>query len=111
MPLAKNPGVRPIGIGEVIRRVIGKAILSIIGNDIQEAAGSQQLCAGQDCGIEATIHAMTDVYNSPDVDGVLMADASNAFNSLNRAACIHNIRLSCPALATIVINCYRSPAN
>ena len=111
VPLAKNPGVRPIGIGEVIRRVIGKAILSIIGNDIQEAAGSQQLCAGQDCGIEATIHAMTDVYNSPDVDGVLMADASNAFNSLNRAACIHNIRLSCPALATVVINCYRSPAN
>ena len=40
-----------------------------------------------------------------------MADASNAFNSLNRAACIHNIRLSCPALATVVINCYRSPAN
>ena len=32
--LDKNPGVRPIGIGEVVRRVIGKAILSVIKSDI-----------------------------------------------------------------------------
>eukprot|EP00117_Sycon_ciliatum_P021974 scpid30325/ scgid3859/ len=52
IPLNKNPGVRPIGIGEVMRRVVGKAILYVIGQDIQEAAGTLQLCAGQDCGIE-----------------------------------------------------------
>ena len=26
IPLNKNPGVRPIGVGEVLRRIIGKAI-------------------------------------------------------------------------------------
>ena len=46
VPLAKNPGVRPIGIGEVLRRIVGKAVLSVIGRDIQKAAGSIQLCAG-----------------------------------------------------------------
>ena len=38
--LDKNPGVRPIGVGEVVRRIIAKAVLSIIGLDIQQAAGS-----------------------------------------------------------------------
>ena len=45
--LDKNPGIRPIGIGETACRLIAKAILSVIRDDIQVAAGSLQLCAGQ----------------------------------------------------------------
>ena len=58
IPLNKKPDIRPIGVGEVIRRILGKVSLYIIGNDIQEAAGCLQLCAGQECGVEAAIHAM-----------------------------------------------------
>ena len=43
-------------------------------------------------------------------DAVLLIDASNAFNSLNRAAALHNTRVLCPSLATYVINSYREPA-
>ena len=43
IPLNKNPGVRPIGVCEIIRRVIGKAILSVIGGDIQSVTGAIQL--------------------------------------------------------------------
>ena len=39
--------VRPIGIGEKAYRILGKAILAVMGGDIQETAGTQQLCAGQ----------------------------------------------------------------
>ena len=46
--LNKCPGVCPIGVGEVVRRIIAKAILSIVKLDVLEAAGSLQLCAGQD---------------------------------------------------------------
>lgn len=42
----KNLGVRPIGVGEVVRSIIAKAVLSIVGTDIQQAAGPLQLCAG-----------------------------------------------------------------
>ena len=42
--LDKNPGVIPIGIGEIICRLIAKAILSIIHDDIQAAAVPLQLC-------------------------------------------------------------------
>ena len=56
--LDKNPGVRPIRIGDTARRIIAKAILNITRQDIEEAAGSIQLCAGQMSGIEAAVHAV-----------------------------------------------------
>ncbi len=45
--LDKCPGVRPIGIGETARRIIGKAIASTLKEDIQDAAGPLQVCAGR----------------------------------------------------------------
>ena len=54
--LDKCPGVQPIGIGEVFRQIVGKAIMSVIGVEIQQSAGSLQLCAGQPSGCEAAIH-------------------------------------------------------
>ena len=47
IPLDKCPGVRPIGVDEAPRRIISKAILRVIGNDVVDAAGPFQLCAGQ----------------------------------------------------------------
>ena len=45
--LDKCPGIRPIGIGETVRRIIGKAVLAVIKYDILDAAGALQLCAGR----------------------------------------------------------------
>ena len=41
---------------------------------------------------------------------MLLVNASNAFNSLNRAAALHNIRIVCPVVATFAINTYRASA-
>ena len=72
--------------------------------DIQEAAGSVQLCAGQISGSEASVHAVCSLF-----EAVLLVYASNAFNSLNHLSAPHNIRRLCPPLATVLINCYRVP--
>ena len=56
IPLNKDPGVRPIGVCEVVRRMIGKAIL-VTKQDVLDAAGPFQLCAGQNGGCEAVVHA------------------------------------------------------
>ena len=51
--LDKSPGVHPIGIREISQHIIAKAVLSVVGGggggggDIQEAAGSIQLCFGR----------------------------------------------------------------
>ena len=82
--LDKCPGVRPIGVGEVVRRIIGKAVLATVKMDILEAVGPLQLCAGQDAGCEAAIHAMRSLFAEENTEAVLLVDASNAFNSLNR---------------------------
>ena len=106
--------MRPIGVVEVVRRIIGKTILSVIGSDIQQAAGSIQLCAGlpgQEAGSEAAIHAIRKAYNKDDAEGVLLIDASNAFNQLNRGVALCNIQELCPSFAiTILINTYRDNA-
>ena len=62
IPLDKNPGVRPIGVGEVLRRIIGKVVSRITINDIREAAGPLQTCAGHGAGAEAAIHAMKQIF-------------------------------------------------
>ena len=107
--LNKNPGVRPIGIGDTARRIIAKAILTIAKTDIQDAAGSVQLCAGQISGIEAAVHAVDSLFQQENTEAILLVDASNAFNSLNRLTALHNIRHLCPSLATVLINSYRTP--
>ena len=54
--------------------------------DVRESAGGLQLCSGFNAGGEAAIHSMHDVFSSVDTDAVLLVDAENAFNSLNRKA-------------------------
>ena len=104
--LNKHPGVCPIGVCET-SRIIAKAILSITRGDIQDAAGSLQLCAGQIAGTEAAVHAARETFSNESTEAILFVDASNAFNSLNRQAALHNIRHLCPSIATILINTYR----
>ena len=38
------PGVRPIGIGDMARHIMAKAVLQIVKGDLQEATGTKQLC-------------------------------------------------------------------
>ena len=58
-------------------------------------------------GIEYAVHGICQKFDSPETDVVLHVDTSNAFNSLNRGAALHNIRFKCSPLSTILINTYR----
>ena len=100
IPLDKQPRVGPIGISEITRRIITiqQGNPSVTKSDIQSAVGSLQLCAGQDAGVEAAVHAMRMIFESESTDGVLLVDASNAFNSLNHAATLQNVQVLCPCL-------------
>ena len=110
IPLDKHPGIRPIGIGEVLRRIVGKIISRSATQEIKKAAGPLQTCAGHGAGAEAAIHAMRQIFQEEDTDAILLIDASNAFNCLNRAVALHNIQVTCPIIANYLINTYRHPA-
>ena len=99
-----------IGIGEILRCIIGKSIGWILKMDIQSAAGPLQASTGLKGGAEAAIHTMKDLFESEETDAVILVDASNAFNSLNRSVAPHNIQYTCPEFSIILINTYREPS-
>ena len=105
----KNPGKRLIGVGEVLRRIVGKTLAVFLKEVIREAAGPLQVCAGHSAGSEAAIHAMSQVFVEGGTDGILLIDASNAFNRMNRSDALHNIQIICKENVTI-INTYSSPS-
>ena len=39
---------------------------------------------------------MKQLYSSPEVEAVILVDASNAFNSLNQQAALQNMQCLCP---------------
>ena len=55
IPLDKNPGLWTIGIGEVLRRISDKVIISIPKEYDIKGSGTLQV-AGQEGNIEAAIH-------------------------------------------------------
>ena len=99
--------MRPIGIGELPRRIIARAVLSVLRDDVQDAAGSVQLCAGQIARVESAVHAVQKCFEQDGTEAALLVDASNAFNSLNRDAALHNIHFLCPPISIMLINTYR----
>ena len=106
IPVDKCPGLRPIGVGEVLRRIAGKVVMEVVKGDIQETVGSVQVCAGQAGGCEAAIHGMKNVFEDIETDAILLIDAANAFNSINRDAMLKNISKICPIVFIYAYNCY-----
>ena len=93
-------------MGAVIRKIIGKYVTRVAKQGVINASGAMQVCAGQKSGGEASVYAMRNIFESDETDAASLVDASNGFNSLNRAAALNNIRVLCPLIATFVTNTY-----
>ena len=74
--------MRTIGVGKVLRRIMGKAINWILKDDIQESVGLLQTVTGLKAGAEAIIHSMLLIFEDPSTEAVILVDANNAFDRL-----------------------------
>ena len=110
IPLNKSTAVRSIRIAEILRRIIGKAVMSVVKKEVIQAAVSLQVCSGQVAGVESAIHSKVDLFKSDNSAAVLQIDATNAFNSLNRNVFLRNIKVICPEISNFVINRYTLPS-
>ena len=70
--LIKDPGILPIGIGEVCHKLISKAVMNVIRQDILDVKGCQQLCVEQKSSCEAIVHCVRELHQSGKVEGMGM---------------------------------------
>ena len=82
----------------------------MVKKEVISSTGLVQVCAGQEAGSGAAIHPMEKIFKEESTESVLLVDATNAFNSINRKVFLHNIPILCPAMSTFVTNCYTAPA-
>ena len=106
-------GLSPIGVGEVLRKIAGKVIISVLKNYLINCNGSWQICIAREAGIEAAVHSLNSIYsdeNNDSNDSVLLVDASNAFNLLNHEISLHSISFICTEIFVFIKTCYNSPS-
>ena len=109
--LDKCPGVRPIGISEVMRNITGRIIFDCIRQDLTSLVGNMQLCLGRKCGIERAIHSLRHSFDDLENEVILLFDAKNAFNVLNRRTALENVKALCPSLHVASKNSYSHPSH
>ena len=103
--LDKNPGTRPLGIGEMPRRICAKAVLVITRPDIKLASANANLCGGQEAAVPAIFHAITELFEGDECDAVLLADANQGYQRLNRKVALHNLN----GVRTVAYAAHRAP--
>ena len=50
-----------------------------------------------------------DLLDDSNTEAILLVDASNAFNNLNRQVALANISVNCPAILPLLANTYHQP--
>lgn len=79
--------------------------MNVANKDIKKLARCLCFYAFQETGCETTIHAIHQIFQLNEAESILLADAENAFNSINREG-LHHIEYLSPIFATFLCNCY-----
>ncbi|CEL92308.1 unnamed protein product, partial [Vitrella brassicaformis CCMP3155] len=88
--LDKCPGVRPIGVGEVLSRLAGKCMAMVTRSDLKTTCGTDQLCIGVKGGLEGAVHAVNDLFQEDETEGLLLPRCSRyVFNTYRGFAAPH----------------------
>ena len=112
--LKPNGGLRPIAVGEVLRRLVAKCMCGAVKVQARELLWPLQTGVAVPKGVECSVHVLRQWCerhrHSPD-RVLLKLDFANAFNRVNRAAVLRAVHDRFPQLLRWVQWCYRSPAD
>ena len=114
MALVKpNGSLRPIAMGEVLRRITGKCLCSAVKEEAQQYFKPVQVGVATKLGIDGAVHAVRRWrdWNLGRQDKVLLKiDFENAFNCVNREKALSVTRSQFPSLARFSQWCYAHPS-
>lgn len=111
LPIRKKvSGLRPIAVGEVLRRLTSKCLSRAVQVDALSTLTPLQLGVGVKVGCEAIVHSVSRVLEDPSIPSdncwTLMLDFTNAFNSIDRGRMFEEIRNRIPSLTPWIECCY-----
>ena len=96
----KDGGLRPIAVGEVLRRLTSKCVARAVLPDALPILSPLQVGVGIPGGCEAILHSVMDVQGNPSIPPddryTLLVDA---FNSINRTVMFREVRSRIPTMA------------
>ena len=108
--LKKKGGIRPIAVGEILRRLIANCLAKEANLEATELFQNLQLGVGVKGGAEAIIHSTKISYEkiltSSSSSGILQIDFCNAFNSIKRSEMLNAVANSMPGIAAFTNSCY-----
>ena len=94
-------GVRPIAIGELLRRLTGKCLMSQLHTSARQHFFPAQVGVAVSGGAEAAVHAVRarlDRHSNSQNKVLLKLDFENAFNTISRDQVLSAVRSHFPAL-------------
>eukprot|EP00666_Eupelagonemidae_sp_cell4sb_P018124 gene18124-biopygen33237 len=100
----KDGGVRPIAVGECLRRLVAKCLCDVFRDDARAWLWPFQIGVGVPFGVEIGAHTASQWMerNRDEVEKVfLKIDFENAFNSVGREAFLREIRSRLPGLQRV----------
>ena len=105
-------GIRPIAVGEVMRRLVSKCLAQSVRQSAHSHLSPLQLGVGTSNGAEAIVHAVRSVLQSDSFPNsnkyVLQLDFSNAFNTISRDHMFASVRSHLPSISSWLELCYHS---
>lgn len=107
-------GVRPIAVGETLRRLVGKCLAAELKGQAREALFPRQLGVAVSHATEVAVHVVRDWserYASDPTRVLIKLDIKNAFNTLSRTQMLEATRARLPAASAWAEYCYRSPSH
>ena len=112
--LKKNGGVRPIAVGEILRRLASRLCCQFARPYLSDFfLPYGQVGVGIPGGLEAAIHAvrhsLAELGNDESL-ALLKIDMKNAFNECNRSAFLDGVCKEFPEISPWVYWCYSQPA-
>ena len=105
-------GVRPIAVGEILRRLTGKCLMSLVQQQARTYFWPAQVGVAVKGGAEKAVHtvrAWTQRHAGSATKVLVKLDFANAFNCVSREAVLQQACTHFPALARWSVWCYRQP--
>ena len=109
----ENADIRPIAVGEVLRRLTSKCLCSSVKAAARDMFEPLQVGVACPQGLEAAIHTLgqhMERHATSSTKLVLTIDFQNAFNTVSRTAFLRACRQHMPAVASWASWCYSLPS-